>query len=1397
MQRRISPEPIHVLYYRLGEVWRAQEQWNKAAQCYRQAIAHQSDYLPAHSHLAVVLQYQGQHEDAVDAYHAALALDPTDASLHNNLARSLAHLNRIHEAIAAYERAITLKPEFVLAHHNLARLWHRQGYYREAIASFQTVLKLQPQQSVYSEAGMAWLALGEPQRAIAYLRQAILPQQAFIKAYCYLYQTSNDPSSDDPLALARIAGIQFLNALLAADPTATIYLANAYRHWGDLLMKDGGRSQQQQAERLYTRAVQFNPQLAGAYHGLSNALSQQYRLAAAVFVQQYANALAPSPSQTSISDLKSIPSPKQIPQGEEALSACAGLNCPSCLQAIAQSYAPRKLNTNTYELAGRGWPAEPQPQDILTLHHGRSWAAPYQNVWKICNGIAVFDRDGTRIESRSREYPGQLPNCTEAPLVDRARLADQYPIEPLSGRVAVISGLSGHVYFHWMVDILPRLDLLRQQGIEPSELDAIVVNSQQHPFQRETLRLFGVREDQIVESDRHPHIQAEELIVPPFPGSLGWATLETIQSLRDRILTHVSTTEAYPERLYISRADASYRQVLNEKEITQRLAAEGFVSLCLAGRSVVEQAALFAHANVVVAPHGSSLTNLVFCRPGTVVVELTSPHYVRPYYWEISRLLGLHHLVVYAEVLGCDAVRQVMSPNPLTEDLWITDAAIDAILAYLSTERSSLPAPIASSQRVYELPMLPYLKDAIATCEKAFQTQTDVFQTSRTLGNVLQAQGLFDEAMVWHTLAVHPAPNLAEVYNHFGRLYSNQQYWNEAIAAFQNALVENAEYAEAHWGLADLHGKLGNAEAEVHHRQQAIALQPQWQTAESHFLLGNAYLAKQSTADAIAAYQEAVNQRPDFLEAHYNLGTALLQAERYQEAAIAYRSALQLDDTHALSYHGLGSALEAVGDLKGAIQQYQHAVSHDPKFFAAYQQLGNALKKQKRWPEAAEAFQRVVELNPDFPWGHHSLGVAYLSMNQPQTAIPHLKNAVQLKPEVDQLHITLGNALARVGRVDEAIATYKQVLGSASEADIHLCQLGQMLRKQGYSDAAVVCYQQAIATNPMEDTAYFRLQYMPIKPHQLPRLITFYRQIQASGREFHPLLWSNLGDALTRNKQSTEAINAYRQGCYASVTKSYPQLAQVEWPSQKKQPPHFIIIGATKCGTTSLHQYLKYNTYILPPQRKEIDFFVSRNFHLGKEWYLSQFPSITDLPGYYTGEASPHYLDAAGVEQHMHDLFPNMKLITLLRNPIDRALSAYHHLAKDGIEVRTLEKAIIDEINELSVLTEEQIMQRNRSYQSIVFGGLYVYKLKRWMSVFPKEQMLILKSEDFFKNTEDHMQRVYDFLGIPSASAPQYGKHNAGSYSVENKEIRDKLRDFFQPHTTQLEDYLGVEFGWE
>ena len=210
------------------------------------------------------------------------------------------------------------------------------------------------------------------------------------------------------------------------------------------------------------------------------------------------------------------------------------------------------------------------------------------------------------------------------------------------GSVGAAASLSADTnYFHWMFDALPRVDLIRRAGFEPDRWYAPL----SRPFHAETLARAGVDPARVIDAAAVPHVRADRLIAASPPGLTGNPTPATRRFLRGLFaaeLEGAGTPGARPSRrVYLSRADARGRRVLDEDALFGLLAGLGYERHTLGGRSAADQARLFAGATHVVAPHGAGLTNLVFCAPGARVLELFHPGYVNVCYWSLANLGGV------------------------------------------------------------------------------------------------------------------------------------------------------------------------------------------------------------------------------------------------------------------------------------------------------------------------------------------------------------------------------------------------------------------------------------------------------------------------------------------------------------------------------------------------------------------------------------------------------------------------------------------------------------------------------------------------------------------------------------------------------------------------------------
>ena len=227
------------------------------------------------------------------------------------------------------------------------------------------------------------------------------------------------------------------------------------------------------------------------------------------------------------------------------------------------------------------------------------------------------------------------------------------PIHYIDGTVAFLSAKwGGAMYFHWMFDIVIRMDLLRRSGWI-SVVDKFVFSRCDKKFHRETLEALQIPSEKVIESRFYPQIKAEKLVVPSFTIKQGgmrsrkWGC-EFIKKLFLKP-ENLSRFSIQGERIFISRKLASWRRVVNEDEVVLFLEKFAFTSLSLESFSIAEQAVIMAKTKFIIAPHGAGLTNLVFCHSGTKVIEFFSPKYITPIYWRISSLCHLSHYYLIGE----------------------------------------------------------------------------------------------------------------------------------------------------------------------------------------------------------------------------------------------------------------------------------------------------------------------------------------------------------------------------------------------------------------------------------------------------------------------------------------------------------------------------------------------------------------------------------------------------------------------------------------------------------------------------------------------------------------------------------------------------------------------------
>ncbi|MBX2882266.1 MAG: DUF563 domain-containing protein [Granulosicoccus sp.] len=241
------------------------------------------------------------------------------------------------------------------------------------------------------------------------------------------------------------------------------------------------------------------------------------------------------------------------------------------------------------------------------------------------------------------------------------RAASARQPEHINGRVCFLDARSSNIYYHWMLDVLPKIHLLSLAGITLDSIDKFIVRASSG-FQKDTLHKLGIPTDKLIFQDSGAHYTADTLIMPFLKNDLGdrvytglglglaaWVPeflkrsfLSDEYLLKQSPLQSLQASADCGRRLYISRAEAGSRRIVNEDKIKSILNQFGFEVCQFESMSVSEQAQQMAEAEVVVACHGAGLTNLAFCRENTRVLEIFG-EYIVPCYWSLSNLTGLEY----------------------------------------------------------------------------------------------------------------------------------------------------------------------------------------------------------------------------------------------------------------------------------------------------------------------------------------------------------------------------------------------------------------------------------------------------------------------------------------------------------------------------------------------------------------------------------------------------------------------------------------------------------------------------------------------------------------------------------------------------------------------------------
>lgn len=608
---------------------------------------------------------------------------------------------------------------------------------------------------------------------------------------------------------------------------------------------------------------------------------------------------------------------------------------------------------------------------------------------------------------------------------------------------------------------------------------------------------------------------------------------------------------------------------------------------------------------------------------------------------------------------------------------------------------------------------------------------------------------------------LHQNPMSASTLYEQAEFYRNQGNLEYAIAFYQKTIELDPNFSWAYHQLGDIFSQQNNPTEAIGVYRQAIALNPNF--SWSYHNLGMVLIQQKQWDQAILAYSKAIKLNPDFCWSYYYLGDAFFQQQNWQASVTAYFQAWKQNPDLLESINQIGVILQAQikKGLETVINEYDLGVNQSYDF-ESYTKLAEILT-QKNYEFAAIVLYHIAgKIQPNNLDISQKIETLLEQKRVLEQEVKKCQDAVELNPSNPQDYYNLGMALARNQQPDEAVFSYLKFL--ELKPDVYLWNyqtIVDLIATQNQIIAAINIVNQGIEKDPESSILYLNLAVLYTAQGDLQSAIKYnYIAGQKIIPKFRPQ-WQNISQIL-------------------------------------KQVNHldYLIIGTQKGGTTSLNYYLSEHPNIMSSMIKEMPFW-SNQVHRGLEWYFSHFPPIPNDYNCLVGEATPMNFNSPEVAENLVKFFPNVKLILLLRNPIDRAVSHYYHWLSLKWELSSFEEAIQREINQLEdQKTDFWTKLHNPNFQGYLAKGLYIHFLEKWIKVFPREQFLILSSEEFYANPDLKTTEVLNFLGLPEYHLSQYHQYNTRPYPPISESTRRLLNHYFQPYNQKLEDCLGMQFNW-
>ncbi|GAA5141819.1 hypothetical protein GCM10023340_04190 [Nocardioides marinquilinus] len=278
---------------------------------------------------------------------------------------------------------------------------------------------------------------------------------------------------------------------------------------------------------------------------------------------------------------------------------------------------------------------------------------------------------------------------------------------------------------------------------------------------------------------------------------------------------------------------------------------------------------------------------------------------------------------------------------------------------------------------------------------------------------------------------------------------------------------------------------------------------------------------------------------------------------------------------------------------------------------------------------------------------------------------------------------------------------------------------------------------------------------------------------------------------------------------------SRPAIRAVGRSTSRLRPlPDYLIIGTKRGGTTSLYKYLLQHPNVVPMwpgvENAKKTHYLDLNVDRGEGWYRAHFPTVvqrrrverrTGAPA-VTGEAAPYYVFHPLVLDRVLETLPAVKVVVLLRNPVDRIWSHHRERVNAGTESLPFREALDAEAGRLAgeaerIRSEPGYRSERHDYCSYLARGRYLEHLGPWLDALHPDRLHVVRSEDLYQAPGPCLAAVHAFLGLPELPPTTKHRFNHLPSSSMPAAERERLADYYEPHVAALEARLGRSFGWD